>query len=49
MPVTRLPKSKVNYGANTGFVPPKVIERESPNYKVIPKPTDPTRRKIIYA
>jgi hypothetical protein len=48
MPILRNPKSKVNYGSNTGFVPPKLIERESPNYKVIPKPTDP-RRKIIYA
>jgi hypothetical protein len=26
---------------NTGIVPPKVVEKEAPSYKYIPKPTNP--------
>jgi hypothetical protein len=29
---------------NTGFVPPKVIEREQSNYKYIPKPSNPFQK-----
>ena len=38
---------KTNYGASTGFVPPKMVEKEMPDYKIIPIPKDPTRMKPI--
>jgi hypothetical protein len=38
---------KTNYGPSTGFVPPKSVEKEMPDYKVIPIPKDPTRMKLL--
>jgi len=29
---------------NTGFVPPKIIEREQANYKIVPKPSNPFQK-----
>ena len=45
--------NRTQYGANTGIVPrPLKIEKEEPSFKMVvkkyPKPTDPTRKKLIY-
>lgn len=40
----KLPNPRVNYGQNTGFVPPKIMEKEAPSYKIIPKPTNPYQK-----
>ena len=35
------------YGPNTGIIPrPIAVEREMPSFRMIPRPVDPTRRKL---